>query len=137
MEKLKDKIAIVTGGGSGIGKSVSEILSAHGASLYILEIDVQNGRDTENDIVKAGNKATFIQCDISSQSATRKVIDKIYADEERIDILINNAGISHIGTAEDTSESDFDRIFAVNVRCLQLPAHLHSLHEKIRWRRHH
>ena len=116
MEKLKDKIAIVTGGGSGIGKSVSEILSAHGASLYILEIDVQNGRDTENDIVKAGNKATFIQCDISSQSATRKVIDKIYADEERIDILINNAGISHIGTAEDTSESDFDRIFAVNVK---------------------
>jgi 2-keto-3-deoxy-L-fuconate dehydrogenase len=116
MDKLENKIALVTGGGSGIGRSISEILAENGAVVYILDVQEKNGRETETLIKHSGNRAIFIQCDVSNQQETRGAIDRIFSQEGRINILINNAGISHIGTAENTTEHDFDRIFGVNVK---------------------
>ena len=116
MDKLENKIALVTGGGSGIGRSISEILAENGAVVYILDVQEKNGRESETIIKQSGNRAIFIQCDVSNQQETRESIDRIFSLEGRIDILINNAGVSHIGTAENTTEQDFDRIFGVNVK---------------------
>ena len=116
MDKLENKIALVTGGGSGIGRSISEILAENGAVVYILDVQEKNGRESETIIKHNGNRAIFIQCDVSNQQETRESIDRIFSLEGRIDILINNAGVSHIGTAENTTEQDFDRIFGVNVK---------------------
>ena len=105
MNRLKEKVAIVTGGSSGIGKSISEVFSESGARVFILDL-------TEH----TGNKAKFIRCDVSDQLETENAIEKIFSEEGKINILINNAGISHIGNAENTTEEDFDRVYRVNIK---------------------
>ncbi|MCX2679760.1 glucose 1-dehydrogenase [Galbibacter sp. EGI 63066] len=112
---LKNKIAIVTGGASGIGKAISTKFSGTGAKVHILEFNEENGEQTVAEIEKNGGEAVFHQCDVSNQGQVKKIIDSIAA-KEKIDILINNAGIAHIGNVEDTSEEDLDRIYNVNVK---------------------
>ncbi len=112
---LKGKTAIVTGGGSGIGKAISLALSENGAMVHILELKSEFAQTTRDQITAKGGSAKIYQCNVADQDQVKKVIEKI-ADEGTIDILINNAGIAHIGTAESTQEADFDNIFNVNVK---------------------
>ncbi|MCU7551510.1 SDR family oxidoreductase [Chitinophagaceae bacterium LB-8] len=118
MFSLKQKVALVTGGGDGIGKAISETLSKQGATVYVLDVNVENGVRTAEKIVDSGYLAYFKQCDVSNQKQVKNVVEDIYDKEGRIDILINNAGIAHIGTALTTSEEDFNRIINVNVKGL-------------------
>lgn len=123
MFSLKHKITLVTGGGDGIGKAISEKLSKRGAIVYILDINEEAGKKTATKITEKGNQAHFIQSDVSDQKRIKHITDTIYKKEGKIDILINNAGIAHIGTAESTSEEDFDKILNINVKgvynCIQ------------------
>jgi 2-keto-3-deoxy-L-fuconate dehydrogenase len=112
MFSLKDKIAIITGGGSGIGKAISILFAQQGAVVHILEFNESAGQDTVNQILADNGKATSHGCDVSNQSKVKEIFDKIGA----VDILVNNAGIAHIGNVENTTESDFERIFNVNVK---------------------
>ena len=112
---LKGKTAIVTGGGSGIGKAISEILSEQGATVHILEMDPESALQTVKIIQQRGLKAEAHKCNVTSQEEVKKIIDKISANS-KIDILINNAGIAHIGNVENTTEDDLDRIYNVNVK---------------------
>ena len=116
MFNLNNKIALVTGGGDGIGKAISEVLSKNGALVYILDVNGDAGSKTAKSIVENGNQAYFMQCDVSDQKQVKDRVHTIYGKEGRIDILINNAGIAHIGTAENTMEKDFDRIINVNIK---------------------
>lgn len=116
MKKLDNKTAIVTGGASGIGKAIAQVLAENGATSYILDVNVAEGQKTEEDIRKNGGKAFFISCDISNQDQVKQVFQTIWQQENALDILINNAGISHIGNAENTSEADFDKIFSINIK---------------------
>ncbi|MCJ7468649.1 MAG: glucose 1-dehydrogenase [Maribacter sp.] len=112
---LKGKTAIVTGGGSGIGKAISLALSENGAVVHILELKSEYAQTTLDQIIAKGGIAKTYQCNVADQKEVKNVIGKI-AKEGNIDILINNAGIAHIGNAENTQEADFDNIFNVNVK---------------------
>ncbi|WP_027378517.1 SDR family NAD(P)-dependent oxidoreductase [Chryseobacterium daeguense] len=112
MFSLKNKKAVITGGGSGIGQAIAVQLAANGAEVHILEITEQNGQETLEKIQSSGGNAKVYACDVSKQKDVLAVFEKIGA----INILINNAGIAHIGKADTTSEEDFDKIYNVNIK---------------------
>ncbi len=108
-------MAIVTGGGSGIGQAISLRFAANGAAVRIADISPQQAEATAEQITDAGGQASVHACDVTDQRQVRETFQQMFA-KERIHILVNNAGISHIGTVETTSEDDFDRLFRVNVK---------------------
>ncbi|OCK52906.1 short-chain dehydrogenase [Chryseobacterium sp. CBo1] len=112
MFSLKNKKAIVTGGGSGIGQAIAVQLAANDAEVHIIEITEQNGQETLGKIQSSGGNAKVYACDVSKQKDVLAVFEQIGA----INILVNNAGIAHIGKADTTSEEDFDRIYNVNIK---------------------
>ena len=112
---LQGKTAIVTGGGSGIGKAISKTLAAQGASVHILELNVNTAQESANEIVAQDGIAFGHKCNVAKQSEVKHVVDAI-AKNTQLDILINNAGIAHIGNVENTTEADMDKLYAVNVK---------------------
>lgn len=113
---LQNKVAIVTGGGSGIGKAVSLLFAKQGAFVYILDIDEENARSVVEEIKQQDGDSIFIKCNLVSQHEVNQCAEKIKSHHNSIDILVNNAGVAHIGTAETTAEEDFDRLMNVNVK---------------------
>jgi 2-keto-3-deoxy-L-fuconate dehydrogenase len=116
MFRLDSKTAIVTGGGSGIGRAISIILAKQGARVYILDMDESGAQSVVKDIADAGFTASFFRTDVSNQEQVNEVFSKVLEETGRLDILVNNAGIAHIGNAENTKEEDFERLFRVNVK---------------------
>jgi NAD(P)-dependent dehydrogenase (short-subunit alcohol dehydrogenase family) len=112
MFSLQNKSVVVTGGGSGIGKAISLLFARQGAIVHIIELNADAASKVIAQIEADGGKAFAISCDVSQQKEVVHAFDKIGV----VDILINNAGIAHVGTLEQTSETDFERIFNVNVR---------------------
>ena len=112
MFKLTDKTAIVTGGGSGIGKAISLMFAEQGAYVHIFDFAIETAEKVVEEIQLAGGKAKAHFCDVADQEQVLSLVNGL----DSIDILVNNAGISHIGRADNTSEEDFVRIFQVNVK---------------------
>ncbi len=112
MFSLQNKIALVTGGGSGIGKAVAVLFAKQGADVYITDINKEAANAVAASVTADGGKAQAIICNVSNQQEVKSA----FANLNRIDILVNSAGISHIGTIETTSEQDFDRLYNVNVK---------------------
>lgn len=111
MFNLEGKIAVVTGGGSGIGKAIAILFAAQGAIVHIIELNAA-AEETVSEIQKNNGQAHGHSCDVSNQNQVLDIFNQIGA----VDILVNNAGIAHIGKAGTTSEEDFDKVFAVNVK---------------------
>jgi 2-keto-3-deoxy-L-fuconate dehydrogenase len=116
MFSLKNKTAVITGGGSGIGRAVAELFASQGALTCILELNKANALDAVKTIESNGGKAMAFEVDVTNQSLVKESISKIVEHSNKIDILVNSAGISHIGKLENTSEEDFEKIFKVNVK---------------------
>jgi NAD(P)-dependent dehydrogenase (short-subunit alcohol dehydrogenase family) len=116
MFRLDHKTAIITGAGSGIGRAIALLFAAQGADVFILDIDETGGKAVRNEISEAGHKATFLYCNISEQGLVKEIVSEIVGKSGAIHILINNAGVAHIGNAENTSESDFERLIQVNIK---------------------
>ena len=116
MFKLTNKTAVVTGGGKGIGKEIASLFAQQGAVVHILDPDEDAGNETVNEINKTGGKANFFNTDVAEQQAVLETFEQIYNQHNRLDVLVNNAGISHIGTVESTTEEDMDRLLSVNVK---------------------
>ena len=111
MFSLKGKSAVITGGGSGIGKAISMLFAKQGAKVYILELNEQSAKQAVEEINEFGEAQAF-SCDVSKQNEVLSTFNKI----DQVDILVNNAGIAHIGNLEKTTEADFDRVYQVNVK---------------------
>ena len=113
--RLDGKTVIVTGGASGIGQAISYVFARQGASVHILEVDKSHAGETTAAILKEGGTAEWHQCDVADQRQVKEVFDKI-GSLRPIQILVNNAGVAHVGKLESTSEEDFDHIFRINVK---------------------
>jgi len=113
---LSGKVAVVTGGGSGIGQAISKLFARQGAHVEILDIDGQAAADTASAIVGAGGSAVGAPCDVSDAAGVKSAFGQIVGRRRRLDVLINNAGVAHVGNIERTSEDEFDRLYRVNVK---------------------
>ena len=112
MFSLAGKSAVVTGAGSGIGKAVALLFAAQGAKVHVLDLDIAKSGEVCEEIIAKGGKAMPYACNVASQEEVKQVFERI-AD---VDLLVNNAGIAHIGKADTTEEKDFDRVYQVNVK---------------------
>lgn len=116
MFSLEKKTAIITGGGSGIGKAIAELFAQQGATVYILELNSETAQQTLDSIQANGRKAYGLSCNVSDQKQVTGLANQIVQQAGRIDILVNSAGIAHVGKLETTGEADIDRIYQVNVK---------------------
>ncbi len=105
---------VITGAGSGIGKSVALLFARQGANVYLLDINEKQAAEVAAEITAAGGKAVIHIADVADQKKLLAVFEQIGSP----DILVNSAGISHIGKADTTTAEDFDRLFNVNVKGL-------------------
>ena len=112
MFSLKDKIAVVTGGGSGIGKAIAVLFAQQGAEVHIVELSAESSKAAVEEITAHGGKVMAHACNVANQQQVIDTFDKIGP----LHILVNNAGIAHIGKVETTPEADFDRVINVNVK---------------------
>lgn len=113
---LKDKTAIVTGGGSGIGRAIAEVFAQQGAIVGIIDLNEEAAKETQQSIEQSGGRARAYAADVASREQITQVINTFTSEQSRLDILANSAGIAHIGNLENTTEDDFDRLFRVNVK---------------------
>jgi 2-keto-3-deoxy-L-fuconate dehydrogenase len=119
MFSLTDKVAAVTGAGSGIGRAIAESFAKQGAIVHVLDLNADQGNEVVAGIVSAGGRAFFQRCDVSDEASVEAAIS---GAGERLDILVNNAGIAHIGNAATTTGADMDRLFNVNVKGVHFAA---------------
>ncbi|MBV4355608.1 SDR family NAD(P)-dependent oxidoreductase [Pinibacter aurantiacus] len=112
MFRIDDKHAVVTGAGSGIGKAVALVFAKQGAIVHVLDVQENAALQTVNEITSSGGRAQAHVCDVTNQQQVTALFNAI----DKVDILVNSAGISHIGRADTTSESDFDKVYSVNVK---------------------
>lgn len=116
MFTLKNKTALVTGAAKGIGREIARVFARRGADVHILDYDEEAGRQTAEDISEEGHSAAFHKVNVAVQSEVLDLFSHIYEEKNRLNILVNNAGIAAIGNLEETTEDDFDRVYAVNVK---------------------
>ncbi|WP_142785084.1 SDR family NAD(P)-dependent oxidoreductase [Changchengzhania lutea] len=116
MIDLTNKVAIVTGGGKGIGESVCHVLAKQGATVHVLDIDKENGKRVAKTIQQNKANAFFHHCDLTNHEKVGELFQSIFNRSKSLDILINNAGVAHIGNVENTTPQDMDKIYNVNVK---------------------
>ncbi len=122
MFSLNNKITLVTGAGSGIGAAIAETFARAGAQVFVADRDAKGGMETVQRIaaqpvsVAAGGSARFLELDISREADCESARQTIHDACGRLDVLVNNAGIGHVGTMLTTTGEDLDRLYAVNVR---------------------
>lgn len=122
MFTLHDKSAAVTGAASGIGKAIAELFARRGAHVHLLDRDADSAEKIAAALRAEGFSARAHACDVADLTA----VQAVFAGIGPLHILVNNAGVAHIGNAENTAPEDFDRVFSVNVRGVY-----HCLHAAI------
>lgn len=112
MFSLQNKKAIVTGGGSGIGRAIATLFAKQGAEIHIIDLTIESAQEAVDDIKQLGGKVFSYACNVADQKEVVETFEKI----GNINILVNNAGIAHVGKVDTTPEADFDRVMNVNVK---------------------
>ena len=113
--QLKDRVAIVTGGGNGIGRAIALRFAAEGASVTVAELEDEAGRDTVESITESGGRAIFLQTDTADSDSVRAMVEAAVEKYGTVNVLVNNAAAFVFGKVEEVTQSDWDRVFGVNV----------------------
>ena len=116
MKRLENKTAIVTGGGSGIGRAIATTFARHGAVVYIPDYLEETAEETAGLIQSDGGVAYASRCDVSDEASVQAMVASAMEKMGTIDILVNNAGVELHKSIEETSVEEWDRVVAVNVR---------------------
>src|SRR5687768_13619473 len=116
MFRLDGKCALVTGAGSGIGEAIAHTLARAGATVYVADRDTANGSRVAEAIGGDKGTAEFVELDVTDEAAIGRLAATIDAKHGALDVLVNNAGIGHVGTVVTTAGVDMDRLYTVNVR---------------------
>jgi len=116
MFSLQNRITLVTGAAVGIGKAIAEAFARAGAFVYVADRDAQSGAETAMRIKAEQGMADFLPLDVSREEECERAGRHVLTAQGRLDVLVNNAGIGHVGTLLQTTGADLDRLYAVNVR---------------------
>lgn len=118
--RLQDRVALITGGASGIGRATVELFAQEGASIVLMDRAVANGQAVVAAIEANGGQACFVQGDVTSAADCERAVAEALKRFGRLDILFNNAGIIRRASVLDTAEADWDLVMAVNVKAIFL-----------------
>ena len=113
---LTGRTAIVTGAASGIGRAIALKFAQHGARVALLDVSDTAARDVQQSIANAGGTALYVPCDVTRQSNVFAAFAEVESQFGALNVLVNSAGVAHVGTVEQTTEEDFDRVYDVNVK---------------------
>jgi NAD(P)-dependent dehydrogenase (short-subunit alcohol dehydrogenase family) len=118
---LKDKVVIITGGGSGMGRAAALMFSRNGANVIVADLDQVMGEQTLVEIKKGGgNESIFVKTDITKAADAKRCVDETVHHFGKVSCLYNNAGINPVGDVVSTSEEDWDRVLDVNLKGMYL-----------------
>lgn len=113
---LANKMAVITGGGSGIGRAMCTLFAKQGATVFLLDVDEKGAVETVNEINNNNGEAIFKKCNVANAAEVKAVIDEIINEKGAPAIIVNNAGIAHVGNIENTPAEDFERVISVNIK---------------------
>jgi 2-keto-3-deoxy-L-fuconate dehydrogenase len=113
---LANRVAVITGAGSGIGRAIALRFAEAGARVALLDIAEDATREVVREIESRGGASAFFSCDVTMPALVSATFQQVTGQLGAIDVLVNSAGIAHVGNVERTSEEDFDRLYAVNVK---------------------
>lgn len=120
---LANKVALITGAGSGIGRATARLFAKEGAQVVVVDVNAEGGQTTVDDIRAAGGDSIFLQADVGQMEQVRAMIDAAYQHYGRLDIIHSNAAASIGGTAPEISEADWDWTIAVCLKATWMIAH--------------
>jgi NAD(P)-dependent dehydrogenase (short-subunit alcohol dehydrogenase family) len=116
LNRLKDKVAIITGGASGMGRASSSLFAAEGAKVAIVDRNETMGKTIESEIGALGHEAFFVKADLSQLNEVKEIVPKVLEQYGKVDILFGNAGVNILKRTEDTDEADWESMFNTNLR---------------------
>ncbi|TYP68958.1 SDR family NAD(P)-dependent oxidoreductase [Paenibacillus methanolicus] len=120
--RLKDKVILITGSGSGIGRSTALLFAAEGAKVIVNDLSEEKGEETAADIRAAGGEAVYYKADVTDPASVQPMVDGIVSTFGHIDVLFNNAGISGVGALHEIEPEMWDKVVNVNVRGVYVPS---------------
>ncbi|MCS7462382.1 glucose 1-dehydrogenase [Paenibacillus doosanensis] len=120
--RLQNKVTLITGAGSGIGKSTALLFASEGAAVIVNDLLEERGQETVEEIKQAGGEAIFLQADVTNPDSVKAMVDQAIAAYGRIDVLFNNAGVSGVGAIHEVEPDAWDRVININIRGVYLPS---------------
>jgi NAD(P)-dependent dehydrogenase (short-subunit alcohol dehydrogenase family) len=114
--KLKDKVALITGGAIGIGAAIARLFAGEGAKIILIDIDAARGQETCREIEDRGGSCQFYQADVSNAEQVARTLGQIVQGFKRVDILVNNAAIWRPGRVTDLDEETWDSVLGTNLK---------------------